>query len=241
MDLEVAGGNALMSLCCVLKLQAIHGFRETERQHWYPHNKAVLDRVAQIAFAGSIMPYIHVLDLAENGVIKAHVDSSRVSWGICKADVVMREWFRGDNRSNAIVHSIQYCGTTIAGLSLLSDCVMRLVRTDEKRYVQQREGSASPDEYRSLSKDGDAATSSTDGAQHYVDVLLKRRSLYIMKYVVGFCCRQQYTYFFFICLSHRDTARYNFTHEILGNEHSVFKNVLVPKTRRISVICRNKP
>lgn len=60
---------------------AIHGFRETERQHWYPANKAVLGRVAERAFAGAVMPYIHVLDLAEAGVIKAHVDSSRVRWG----------------------------------------------------------------------------------------------------------------------------------------------------------------
>lgn len=58
--------------------QAIHGFRETERKHWYPDNKAVLERVAQTAFNGEIMPYIHVLDLAEGGLIKAHVDSSRV-------------------------------------------------------------------------------------------------------------------------------------------------------------------
>lgn len=57
---------------------AIHGFRETERQRWYPDNKAVLQRVADAAFSGNVMPYIHVLDLAESGLIKAHVDSSRV-------------------------------------------------------------------------------------------------------------------------------------------------------------------
>lgn len=59
-------------------LQAIHGFRETERQHWYPHNKNIILKVNKLAFDEEIMPYIHVLDLAANGVIKPHVDSSRV-------------------------------------------------------------------------------------------------------------------------------------------------------------------
>lgn len=58
--------------------QAIHGFRETERKHWYPHNRAVLDRVSQVGFDGEIMPFIHILDLAPQGVIKPHVDSTRV-------------------------------------------------------------------------------------------------------------------------------------------------------------------
>lgn len=58
--------------------QAIHGFRETERKHWYPHNKKVIEKVSELAFKGEIMPHIHILDLAENGVIKPHVDSSRV-------------------------------------------------------------------------------------------------------------------------------------------------------------------
>lgn len=39
----------------------------------------------------------------------------------------------------------------------------------------------------------------------------------------------------------RDTARYNYTHEILANDKSTFKGQPVPKSRRISVICRNKP
>lgn len=58
--------------------QAIHGFRETERQKWYPHNRDVINRVNAAAFSTGIMPYIHVLDLADEGVIKPHVDSSRV-------------------------------------------------------------------------------------------------------------------------------------------------------------------
>ena len=41
--------------------------------------------------------------------------------------------------------------------------------------------------------------------------------------------------------SHRDEARYNFTHEILKDEESVFNGKKVPRLRRISVICRNLP
>lgn len=50
-------------------------------------------------------------------------------------------------------------------------------------------------------------------------VLLKRRSLYVMK----------------------GSARYEYKHEILKSEESYFKDVRVEKGRRISVICRNEP
>lgn len=53
----------------------------------------------------------------------------------------------------------------------------------------------------------------------YADVLLKRRSLYIMK----------------------GEARFDYTHEILSNENSHFKGAKIEKDRRISVICRNEP
>lgn len=51
------------------------------------------------------------------------------------------------------------------------------------------------------------------------DVLLKRRSLYIMK----------------------GSARYDYKHEILKNEESYFKGQKIEKGRRLSVICRNEP
>ncbi|GFR57786.1 alpha-ketoglutarate-dependent dioxygenase alkB homolog 7, mitochondrial-like Protein [Elysia marginata] len=53
----------------------------------------------------------------------------------------------------------------------------------------------------------------------YGDVFLPRRSLYIM----------------------RGKARYKFTHEVLKDEQSYFKNQYVPRDRRISIICRNEP
>ncbi|KAG8316746.1 tRNA modification GTPase gtpbp3, mitochondrial [Homalodisca vitripennis] len=82
---------------------------------------------------------------------------------------------------------LQFCGNTIAGLSLLTDSVMRLVHDKDKSKV--------------------------------IDVLLKRRSLYIM----------------------RDSVRYDYTHEILPNQESKFKQEPVIKKRRISIICRNEP
>ncbi|XP_017770074.1 PREDICTED: alpha-ketoglutarate-dependent dioxygenase alkB homolog 7, mitochondrial [Nicrophorus vespilloides] len=138
---------------------AIHGFRETERVNWNKENTCILDRVRNLAFPAGVNPlrFVHILDLDEKGYIKPHIDA------------------------------IRFCGDTIAGLSLLTDSVMRLVH----------------DKNKDLS----------------VDILLKRRSLYIMK----------------------GTARFDYTHEILGNEHSKFNGETVLKTRRISVICRNEP
>ncbi|KAK7790223.1 hypothetical protein R5R35_014533 [Gryllus longicercus] len=138
---------------------AIHGYRETERLQWNEKNKVIIDKVRSVGFPASVpqLKLVHVLDLAENGVIKAHIDSTR------------------------------FCGNTIAGLSLLSDSVMRLVHHEKKDLK--------------------------------VDALLRRRSLYIMKGVV----------------------RYNFTHEILGNDVSLFRGCPVLKTRRLSIICRNEP
>ncbi|XP_071453829.1 alpha-ketoglutarate-dependent dioxygenase alkB homolog 7, mitochondrial [Hetaerina americana] len=138
---------------------AIHGYRETERLNWNPNNMKIIDRVRKIAFPSetSHIPLVHVLDLAEKGFIKPHIDS------------------------------VRFCGDIIAGLSLLSSSIMRLVHENEK--------------------------------SKYVDVLLQRRSLYIMT----------------------GTARYDFTHELLDKERSIFKNDRVERGRRLSIICRNAP
>uniref|UniRef100_A0A3Q2PJF5 Alpha-ketoglutarate-dependent dioxygenase alkB homolog 7, mitochondrial n=1 Tax=Fundulus heteroclitus TaxID=8078 RepID=A0A3Q2PJF5_FUNHE len=138
---------------------AIHGYRETERLRWGPVCEEILNRVRSVAFpqGGPLLGPVHVLDLDKAGYIKPHVDS------------------------------VKFCGSTIAGLSLLSDSIMRLVKDD------------APNEW--------------------LDLLLTRRSLYIL----------------------RDQARYNFSHEILKDEESVFNGHRVPRQRRISVICRNLP
>ncbi|CAH1111803.1 unnamed protein product [Psylliodes chrysocephalus] len=138
---------------------AIHGYRETERLKWNESNTKILDRVRSIAFPPNVaqLKFVHILDLDKNGYIKPHIDA------------------------------IRFCGNTIAGLSLLSDSIMRLVH-DKNKCLN-------------------------------ADILLKRRSLYIMK----------------------DSARFDYTHEILSNDNSVFKDQKVFKDRRISVICRNEP
>ncbi|TNN83490.1 Alpha-ketoglutarate-dependent dioxygenase alkB 7, mitochondrial [Liparis tanakae] len=106
---------------------------------------------------GPLLGPVHVLDLDKTGYIKPHIDS------------------------------VKFCGSTIAGLSLLSDSIMRLVKED-----------------------------ATD---EWLDLLLPRLSLYIL----------------------RDQARYDFTHQILRDEESVFNGQKVPRLRRVSVICRNLP
>ena len=82
-----------------------------------------------------------------------------------------------------------------------------------------------------------------------IDVLLKRRSLYIMKWAEIHFGIQNTEYFFclvlpillFACFRHRGIARYNYTHEILRESQSVFKGEVVERDRRISLIFRNEP
>lgn len=137
---------------------AIHGFREINRRSWNTTNEEVMRRIRRTAFPQETMLIsdVHVLDLAEDGWIKPHVDSTR------------------------------FCGNTICGLSLLSDSVMRLTLEDDKSVR--------------------------------CDVLLKQRSLYVMK----------------------DDVRFKFAHEILKDEESMFNGIKIPRKRRISLIHRNE-
>ncbi|XP_053572068.1 alpha-ketoglutarate-dependent dioxygenase alkB homolog 7, mitochondrial [Bombina bombina] len=139
--------------------EAIHGFRETERLHWSPQNSTIIQRVREKVFAPGEeqLSLVHVLDLKKDGYIKAHVDS------------------------------VKFCGSTIAGICLLSASIMRLV--------------------------------SVDNQEERADLLLPRRCLYVLS----------------------GLARYNFTHEILRDEESIFNGERIPRERRISVICRNLP
>ncbi|XP_041942054.1 alpha-ketoglutarate-dependent dioxygenase alkB homolog 7, mitochondrial [Alosa pseudoharengus] len=83
---------------------AIHGFRETERVQWGAACEAVIRRLRAHAFPqdSQLLGPVHVLDLDKAGFIKPHIDS------------------------------VKFCGTTIAGISLLSASVMRLVREEVK-------------------------------------------------------------------------------------------------------------
>lgn len=69
-----------VSLCFVYK--AIHGYRETEKPTWNEINDKVIARLRNFAFssASTVMQHVHVLDLAENGHIKPHLDSIKVIW-----------------------------------------------------------------------------------------------------------------------------------------------------------------
>ncbi|EGI69526.1 PREDICTED: alpha-ketoglutarate-dependent dioxygenase alkB homolog 7, mitochondrial isoform X2 [Acromyrmex echinatior] len=77
---------------------AIHGYRETEWKKWSKDSSQILDRVRRKAFSSEMiqLSLVHILDLAPEGWIKPHIDS------------------------------VRFCGGIIAGLSLLSDSVMRL-------------------------------------------------------------------------------------------------------------------
>lgn len=70
-------------------LQAIHGFRETERSRWGKASTDILCRMRQYAFPEEKqqLPQIHVLDLAKTGVIKPHVDSVRVRGNYFSKDI----------------------------------------------------------------------------------------------------------------------------------------------------------
>lgn len=172
---------------------AIHGYRELEKSDWSPDNEQVLQRMRTKAFEANVLSHVHCLDLAADGIIKPHVDSSR------------------------------YCGNTIAGLSLLTDCIMRLKRVDETKYKQNRFGDEKEQGNEiSIRSNPDETNKSEENApnelNYFVDVLLKRRSLYIMK----------------------DSARYNFSHEVLPTK-STFSGKEIVKDRRLSIICRNQP
>ncbi|XP_026670024.1 alpha-ketoglutarate-dependent dioxygenase alkB homolog 7, mitochondrial isoform X1 [Ceratina calcarata] len=83
---------------------AIHSYRETERSKWNERNTEIINRIRENAFpiGTSQIPLIHVLDLAPEGWIKPHVDS------------------------------VRFCGQIIAGLSLLTDSVMRLTMVNNE-------------------------------------------------------------------------------------------------------------
>ncbi|KAF7397380.1 hypothetical protein HZH68_008602 [Vespula germanica] len=138
---------------------AIHGYRETERKQWNEQNMKVINRIRQKAFPPGMpqLNLVHILDLTAEGWIKPHIDS------------------------------VRFCGDVIAGLSLLSDSVMRLTMVSHEQ------------EYRE-------------------DFLLPRKSLYIMNGV----------------------ARQKYNHEILKSEESYFQGQKIPRSRRISIICRSE-
>ena len=80
--------------------KAIAGYRETEMSGWYDkRNQEVITRTRAFVFSDEDqdpLPHVHLLDLTPDGEIMAHIDA------------------------------VRFCGVTIAGLSLMSDSVMRV-------------------------------------------------------------------------------------------------------------------
>ncbi|XP_029014120.1 alpha-ketoglutarate-dependent dioxygenase alkB homolog 7, mitochondrial isoform X1 [Betta splendens] len=119
---------------------AIHGYRETERVTWAPACEEILDRVRAAAFPADspLLGPVHVLDLDKAGYIKPHVDSVKVGWthvlrrtvNICLTigNLDVRCPVACGSLSSVLIP--QFCGSTIAGLCLLSDSIMRLVKED---------------------------------------------------------------------------------------------------------------
>ncbi|CAH8643168.1 unnamed protein product [Dicrocoelium dendriticum] len=97
---------------------AITQYREIERTHWIDTNRPVIQRLKDFTASTVrhnsikglpvdqlVLPSVHVLDLAENGEIRAHVDS------------------------------VRFCGGSIAVVSLLSDSVLRLAVAPPQEVV----------------------------------------------------------------------------------------------------------
>ncbi|CAK8675742.1 alpha-ketoglutarate-dependent dioxygenase alkB homolog 7, mitochondrial-like [Clavelina lepadiformis] len=94
---------------------AIQDYRETEISKWSRQSDSIINRIRSVAFKDSDLQktLVHILDLSADGYIKPHVDS------------------------------VKFCGGVIAGLSLLSPCIMKFVKEDEpnmwiKALLKQR-------------------------------------------------------------------------------------------------------
>ncbi|VDP08030.1 unnamed protein product [Soboliphyme baturini] len=86
---------------------AIRQYREIEKRFWKEENQLVIDRLkaTQFPVGAYHQPFVHVLDIARDGAVLPHIDS------------------------------VRYCGSTISGISLLSDAVMRLVHAKDKQLM----------------------------------------------------------------------------------------------------------
>ena len=87
------------------RLQAISLYREREQRRWSAQNAAIIERIRTHAnIHADALPHVHILDLHKDGCIRPHIDATR------------------------------YCGARLAGLSLVSDSIMRL-RHREHEYA----------------------------------------------------------------------------------------------------------
>jgi len=117
-----------------------------------------------------------------------------------------------DGELNAHVDSVRFSGDVVAGLSLLSTCIMRLQPAVENEDDDER-NDGDEDEYRTAAK---KSGKSHERPMGHVDILLPPLSLYVMSGV----------------------ARYKYTHELLPSG-ARFKDKVVNRDHRLSVIFRD--
>ena len=55
----------------ILKLQAIHGYRESEKENWSKSSMMIFKRMKDTCFDSThiLLPYVHVLDLDSKGSV----------------------------------------------------------------------------------------------------------------------------------------------------------------------------
>lgn len=73
-----------------------------------------------------------------------------------------------------------------------------------------------------------------------IDILLKPKSLYILKLIENIF-KKTIHLFLFLNIYFRNLVRFDFTHEILKDQESYFNDIHIPRNRRISIISRNMP
>ncbi|XP_020805896.1 alpha-ketoglutarate-dependent dioxygenase alkB homolog 7, mitochondrial isoform X2 [Drosophila serrata] len=210
-------GRRLPSTGILRRLSLLHfsgDWTPLEKQVFEADMRVIKDFVSEqeeLGLVQEIEPHLRRLPYESShwdDAIHGYRESERRDWTVANRSVldrVSKTAFNGqvmphvhilDLTEEGVIkpHVDSFCGHTIAGLSLLSDCVMRLAKVSSKDVAKDTE-------------------------HRVADVLLPRRSLYIMSHV----------------------ARYQFTHEVLDQEQSWFGNSRVVKRRRLSVICRNEP
>lgn len=138
----------------------------------------------------------HAIDLSAKGVLKAHVDS------------------------------VKFSGEIVAGISLLSDAVMRLRPSSDEWDCE--EGNILSDGHTKDDTNSDNSMNSSNTNEEYVDLYLPQNSLYVLS----------------------DRSRYSYTHELLptgstfelsrsGGEGDYYDIIEVIRGRRLSIIFRD--
>lgn len=144
-------------------------------------------------------------------------DDHMISWLPCHAIDLKKE-----GELNAHVDSVRFSGDCVAGLSLISSSIMRLIPSNDgnsyKDNTNDRRNDDSGIEYDNPMEDNDKI-----GGNSFIDLFLPPRSLYVL---TGKC-------------------RYNYSHELRPDSSSFIsafkeeKEIVVRRNRRLSVIFRD--